>query len=258
MIITLYGQDSYRRIKKLNDIVSAYLGKYSGLSYERFDLCTEENVLRFKDFASGQSIFDQVKLAILDNILECSKEKEIRDILKTHTKNKNITIIVNLNKKPPSTFGFLLKKPAIDQGFPVLKDKKLEEIIKNIALDHGVELNQDTTRYLKETFGGDTWSIATEIEQMAFTTNHNTKTRPRLNYFLLTNTLKNGRTVKERIIALELLLSERKDDPARIFNSVAYYLGSQTEAEKFADYDVNAKSGKLEYEEVLLKLALGI
>jgi len=60
------------------------------------------------------------------------------------------------------------------------------------------------------------------------------------------------------LVALEIILSDRKDDPARVFNSLAYRLGSEGEARLYADYDVAVKSGKLEYEEVLLELALGV
>jgi len=71
------------------------------------------------------------------------------------------------------------------------------------------------------------------------------------------NALKHGKTIKERLSALELFLGDRGDDPARVFNSIAYRLGSAGEAEKFANYDVAIKSGKLEYEEILLEIALG-
>ncbi len=92
---------------------------------------------------------------------------------------------------------------------------------------------------------------------MALTADYRDVGRPKLDYFALMNGLKYGKTAKARLIALELILSERRDDPARVFNGIAYRLSSQSEAEKFANYDVLVKSGKADYEEVLLDLALG-
>ena len=73
MIITLYGPDSYRRLKKLNEILDAYRDKYTGLSHERFDLLADGALDRFKNFASTRSMFDPVRLAILERI-NCSNK----------------------------------------------------------------------------------------------------------------------------------------------------------------------------------------
>ena len=72
------------------------------------------------------------------------------------------------------------------------------------------------------------------------------------------NPLKGGSSIGERLIALEKLIGERGDDPARIFNGLAYQLKNAEEAQMYADYDIAVKAGKLEYEEVLLAIALGL
>jgi len=257
MLITLYGPDSYRRIKKLNEIVSAYRDKYTGLSYERIDMLLDDSIERFKNFAGMRSMFDAVRLVVLDNPLEVKDQKSLRNLLQRHTENKELIIVINSAKKPLATYKFLYEKPFTNQEFPALKGEKLNAFIKQLSEEHGVNIDVETRNALVGLFGGDTWSLATEIGQLSLTKKQDVESRPATDYFKLINTVKRGYSVKERLVALELILSERKDEPARVFNGIAYRLGSEREAKRFADYDVAVKSGKLEYEEVLLDLALG-
>jgi len=257
MLITLYGPDSYRRIKKLNEIVSAYRDKYTGLSYERIDMSLDDTLDDFKNFARTRSMFDPVRLVVLDNPLEADDQKEFRNLLKANTEDKELTIVINSTKKPGATYKFLYEKPASNQEFPALKGEKLNAFIKQLSDEFGVSLGMETKNALINLFGSDTWGLATEIGQLSLTKDQGIESRPVTDYFQLINAVKYGHSSKERLTALEMILSERKDEPARVFNSLAYRLSSVEEANRFADYDVAIKSGKLEYEEILLDLALG-
>ncbi len=259
MIIVLYGPDSYRRLKKLEEIVRSYREKQSGLSYERFELTENGDFLKFKIFASNRSIFDPVRLVVLDDPFVANSLKELKEILKANQKSDDLVIVINSDKKPPTTFATLLKSPTQVQEFPALKDRALIVFIKKIAASLELDLELSMTSFLAETFGSDTWGIATELEQMALSASYlpKRKIRPLANnYWQLINSIKYGREARERLVALEIILSERRDEPGRVFNSLAYRLRNETEANLFADYDVTVKSGKLEYEEVLLDYAL--
>jgi len=257
MLITLYGPDSYRRLRKLNEILDTYRAKYTGFSHERFNLAEDEELNRLKNFVSTRSMFDSARLVILDNILDHPRGKELKELLKSNVEVKDITIIINLDKKPPATHKFLLEKGATSQEFQKLTGDKLGVFIKRTADRHNLKLDSQTISLLAGTFGGDTWALTTELEQMSHSANYITQAQPNADYFGLINTVKRGSNMKQRLIALEIILSDRKDEPARVFNSLAYRPSSQKEANRFADYDVKIKSGKLEYEEVLLSLALG-
>ena len=257
MLITLYGPDSYRRLKNLNIIVESYREKYTGFSYERLNLVEMGALDKLKNFVKTQSIFDSVRLVVLDNILEEKEQMELRELMKANAKTKDITIVVNSAKKPPVPYKFLFEKGIKNEEYPALKDEKLKAFISQTAASHKLKLDAQKIKSLASIFGSDTWGLATELEQMALSTNHISKKKPNADYFGLINAVKYGKSVKERLIALEIILSDRKDDPARVFNSLAYRLGSESEARLYADYDVAVKSGKLEYEEVLLGLALG-
>lgn len=257
MLITLYGPDSYRRLRKLNDILDTYREKYTGLSHERLDMAEEDALDRLKNFVSTRSMFDPVRLVVLENILEQPSKKELKELLKANTETKDITIIVILDKKPPATHKFLLEKGIISQEFSKLEGEKMEAFINQTADRYKLKLDTRTIKLLSDIFSGDTWGLVTELEQMSHSVSFVTQARPNSDYFGLINTLKRGNNLKERLVALEIILSDRKDEPARVFNSLAYRANSEREATRFADYDVKVKSGKLEYEEVLLELALG-
>lgn len=257
MLITLYGSDSYRRIKKLSEIIGEYRKKYTGMSYERIDMSSDGAWDQLKNFSGTRSMFDPVRLVVLDNPLEAENQKEFRVLLKKHEKDEEITIVLNSKNKPSVTYKFLYQKPSTSQEFPILKGPELRAFIDKLAKEYKVSLNADTKEMLINLFGSDIWGIATEIGQLSHSREINVNVRPATDYFKLINSLKHGYNTKDRLIALEIILSERKDDPGRVFNSLAYRSGSKEEANRFADYDVMAKSGKLEYEEILLDLALG-
>jgi len=256
MLITLYGPDSYRRLKNLNEVAKTYRDKYSGLSYERIDMTADDSLARLKNFVSTRSMFDPVKLIVLDNPLDEKEQKELRDLLKENIENKELTIVLNSAKKPPASYKFLYEKPSAAHEFPALKDAKLGAFIEKLASEHGLGLDKENKDALIGLFGSDTWSIATEIGQLTHSAHQEVESRPATDYFKLINSLKRGYGAKNRLVALEIILSERKDEPARVFNSLAYHLSGIDEANRFADYDVAIKSGKLEYEEILLDLAL--
>ncbi len=266
MLIFLYGADSYRRIQKLNEIAEAFRKRQSnlpagraGLSHERFDLSDDSEFLKFQNFTSNRSIFDPVRLTILDNFLTTTRAKELKEILKANHKNEDLIIILNSSNKPTS-FTALLKEPTKVQDFPALKDAEINNFIKHAAQTLGFAIDAPTIKALTQTFGSNTWGIATELEKMVLGENQIKPAlsidKPADNFFQLVNTLKWGRSLKDRLVALEIILSDRKDDPARVFNMLAYRLRDQKEADTFADYDVAVKSGKLEYEEALLDYAL--
>ena len=268
MLIFLHGADSYRRIQKLNEIVEAFRKRQSNLSHERFDLSPpaggDNEFLKFQNFAANRSIFDPVRLAILDNFLPPAggppQTKELKEILKANHKNEDLIIILNSSNKPTTGFTALLKEPTKIQDFPALKDAEINNFIKHTAKALGFAIDAPMVKALAQTFGSNTWGIATELGKMALGEDQVKSAlsihKPADNFFQLVNTLKYGRSAKDRLVALEMILSDRKDEPARVFNMLAYRLRSQKEADILADYDVAVKSGKLEYEEALLDYVL--
>lgn len=256
MIIFLYGEDSYRRFKKQLEIEAVYEAKRGNLSKERFNLADPNEVGKLRNFLVNRSMFEDRKLAILDNLYEAEDDKNLKEYLKNELDSKESVLLITAEKKPPVKFKFLIEAPVQVQEFATLSDARLNNFINKEAARLGLELSAETVKAIKDLFAGDTWGIITELEKLSLSSNRDIQKKRNDDYFSLVNTLKGYGDFKRKLSALEIILSDRRDDPARVFNSLSYRLANKKEAEVFADYDVAVKSGKLDYEEVLLDFVL--
>src|SRR3989338_6965888 len=130
MLITLYGADSYRRLRKLREIVDAYTSKQGNFSKERFPLIEKEDLDNLKRFLSGQSMFSTKKLVILDEPFEFEDAKALKELLKKYKDMDDTTILINTTKKHPTAFKFIEEKPNRFEDFPPLKGKDLTNFIQ--------------------------------------------------------------------------------------------------------------------------------
>lgn len=258
MVIFLYGEDSYRRLQKQKEILEAYHKKYGNLSYDKFDLIEDNDTYRFKEFVTNRSMFDKVKLAVIDNVFKTSDKKIIKVILKESLESKDVLLLINSDKKPAAEFKFLMEDPIQSQEFPLLEGLKLNSFINKESLNRGFKLSTETLNSLKDFFKNDTWGIITELDKIALAKDKEFKNEDYSdrNYFELIGVLRNKKNIPQSLIALEIMLSEHHDDAARIFNSLSYYLRDRESAELFANYDVGVKSGKFDYEEALLDFVI--
>ncbi len=256
MIIFLYGEDSYRRLKKQLEIETAYEAKYGNLSKERFDLSDSNEIGRLRNFLVNRSMFEDMKFAVLDNLLEAEDDKSLKEYIKNELDSKESVLLITADKKPPVKFKFLIEKPVQIQEFASLPDAQLNNFINKEAEKLGLKLSTETVKAIKDLFAVDTWGIITELEKLSLSSNRDIQKKRNDDYFSLVNALKGYGDFKRKLSALEIILSDRRDDPARVFNSLSYRLSNKKEAEIFADYDVAVKSGKLDYEEVLLDFVL--
>lgn len=267
MIILLYGPDSYRRREKLKEYAERYKAKYQALSLRHFYFNQEDDWNNFRDFSRSQSLFEVSKLGIISKIdeLEDKNQKEFAKILKENLKSKDLTLIIESDKKPVKEFNFLLKEPAIAHEFENLDSAKFLLFVKESAGRLGVKLDSAGAFFLAKVFIGDSWGLVTELEKLSLLSEKNV-TEPVLrthldvlggiNLFTALEVMRGSGRLAERLKAFEELLF-RNQDPAMLFNriAVAPYEGRNWK-ESMADYDVAIKSGKLEYEEVLLDIVL--
>lgn len=257
MIIFLYGEDSYRRLKNLNTILETYRERHGRLSEDRFDLSLEGTILSLKEFLANRSMFDPAKLIVLENIFDSEERSELKAILKDNLDSSDSTIVISSDKAPPTEFKFLLKEPVKSKPFKALERDKMVDFIRKEARDRNLNLLPEIIEYLTRGFEGDSWGIVTELDKLALASGeigHEEKLGD--SFYELLNRLKGSPRLEERIVSLEMLLSHNKEDPARIFNSLIFYLPTSEAAKIFADYDVAVKSGKLDYEEALTDFAL--
>lgn len=267
MIIFLYGPDAYRRQEKLKEIVGDYKKKHSSFSIEHFDLDEANDLNKLEDFSKANSLFDAFKFGIIRNGegLGKSEQKEFTKFLKTQTEKKEAVLVLLFDKKPIKELGFLLKKPVIFQEFENLTADQLGLFIQKEAQRLGLKLDASCVSLLMQAFQGDSWGLVTELEKLSLmdekriaadTVAEHISVFSEMNLFSALSSMRSSGDISERLRIFDELL-DRNEDPAMLFNmiAVAPYEGKRWK-EMVADYDASVKSGKLEYEEVLLDIAL--
>ena len=266
MIIFFHGADEYRRLQKKNEIIAEFRKKHSSVAVSRFDLSEKEEFGHFAEFISSQSLFDPKKLAILENIFEITGgeavKKELSASLKEAAKNPNATILVSEKKKSSEGLAFLAGKSVSikRQDFPYLTGAKWEAFISEIAKENGITIQPPAVKFLAEAYQNDTWSLVTEIRKIVSLPKKNIGIKEletmdieiNPDYFGLLKNLKNYE-LGVRLASLEKLFLLNEPMP-KVFNMIAYQFPDKME--RMAKYDILVKSGKLEYEEVLVDLVI--
>jgi DNA polymerase III delta subunit len=266
MTIFLYGPDSYRRNKRLNNIIEEYRHKYSNLSCDCFDLENSDEFLRLKEFAAQMLIFDNKKLAVLRNIYEADVSK-IKEFLKKYLKSEDFTILISEEKSPPTGLKFLLKESFSIEKFENFKGESWRIFIQKQAGERKLTLAPKAVYFLAESFKEDTWGLINELNKLSLLSQNtpiNVEDLEKIgdfpyqspNIFTFINALTSNYSLSQKVIALEKLFIAQ-EEPIKIFNILASLKRlSGTLLQKLADYDVMVKSGKMDYEEVLIDLAL--
>jgi hypothetical protein len=284
MIIFLYGEDDYRREQKKRESIAEFQKKHSGLGVGYFDLADETGGTEFQNFIKNQSIFEPVKLAVLENVFSAShgenSNAELIAELKSLTDKQNTTVLISEKEKPTKAFKFLLNKPILAQEFDYLSGAEWRKFIAKEAGRLAVKFSDSALYFLAEVYKNDTWRLVTELQKVSFLDKPATveasadakaladksagkpiieksdleKLELELtpNFWDLLSGLRRP-VLRERLAALTKLFA--MNEPAgKIFNIAAYSWPEKLPA--MAGYDLAVKSGKMDYEEVLLDLVI--
>lgn len=261
MVITLYGSDSYRRQKKLHEIISRYKEKRLSLDFEEVDAEEEDALERALEFWSTPSLFQDTKLLVVKQPFAAAGGSDFKKFVKNAAYKKDATLVLSdTTDRIRQEFSFLKEEPNLVQEFPQLEGAAFTAFIREEIRVRGFLIERDALEYLSRVFHGDSWGVVEELSKLSL-----------LEIFPLTLALLKQSGVREesdffscisgwfrkrlaeRLYSLEELFNY-KTEPAQIFNVLAYQ--DRGELRRFADFDVEVKSGRLEYEEVLIELAL--
>ena len=251
MIIYLSGPDNYQRDKKLQWYAQEFRKKHSALTVEHFTLSEDGELARLKEFATAQSLFDNFKFGVLNEVADIDPE-ELSEILKLALNSRNLTLVISVGKSLPKEFKILNEESIIKEEFD-LASSDLIGFLKKEAGKRDLKLTPVISDALIKNCGGDKWWLITELDRLALGA-VSESAREDQNFFGLINKFRNADSVAYALPALERLLDF--EEPAKLFN----FLASQADQRlkiKMADYDAAVKSGKMEYPEALLDLALG-
>ncbi len=262
MIIFLYGPDDYRRVQKKKEIIAEFIKKHSNLGLGVFDLEEEGATEWFAEFARSQSIFETAKLAVLENAFELDPAK-LAKLSKPLAVEKGTTVLLAEKDKPVKVLSFLTTKPVLAQEFKALAGPELASFAIEEAKKLDLKLAPPAAQFLATVYAGQSWALVTELQKLSALRPGEAAAIEKSdldaldleaapNYWALLNGMKSY-DARTRLVALETLFA--MNDPApKLFNILAAQAGEKTP--RMAEYDLMVKSGKLDYEEALLDLAI--
>lgn len=168
MIILLYGSDTYRSRRKLNEIVDHYRKIHkSGLNLKYLNL-KEKSFEDFRDEFWSASMFDEKKLIILEGAFLSQDFKE--NFLKNSKKllaSKDIILFYEKGEVPKghSLFKFL-KKCAKSQEFKLLEGQRLKNWAGKELESYGLKIEPEALTKLTNYVGNDLWRMTNEIRKL--------------------------------------------------------------------------------------------
>lgn len=170
MILVLYGPDTYRSRRKLNEIIEEYRHKSgSNLNFQRFD-AGEDSVKKIKDALQSGSLFAEKKLAVVEGAFSSPDVFEFLSLSAQFFAKAPETVLVLwdgfLDAASKKRLGEILLHAAKIQEFLPLDVSKFRRYIAAEALARGIALRPDDYAYLQK-FGGDLWALSNELDKMA-------------------------------------------------------------------------------------------
>lgn len=212
-------------------------------------------------------------------------EEKLAEVLRDVVAKKATTILCSEKEKPPKGLGFLLEEPvrhgsplavsrvepqaATVHKFDYLTGYEWEMFMRERAKKLGLEFSDFAFKFLAAVYQNNTWGLVTELEKIRSLKSGSTSLTAGSvidkkdlagldleiapDYWSLFDGLK-SRDLQNRLAALEKLFAIG-DPPPKIFNILAS--SWREKIPQMAEYDLKVKSGKLDYEEVLLDLVIG-
>ena len=169
MIYFIYGQDSYRSKRKLEEIIEGYKRvNKSGLNL----IYSDAGKISFDDFYANfkiNSMFAEKKLIVLKNVFENKKfQEDFLNDIKSLEDKKDIVIIYEDNAPDQRIKLFKsLQKCAKCQEFDILQPAVLAKWIAKQFENKGAKINPDAVSALLNFTGNNLWQISNEIDKLA-------------------------------------------------------------------------------------------
>lgn len=259
MVHFLYGPDTYRLRREVARRRADFSKKNPRCLVERFEGAEPETIERLGSFVKNQSIFAPVKFAIFE---AAEVPAEFAPIGALAAAGASMTLVVISEKKPAAAAqkGIPVKSRRAEEFGP-LKGKEWRDFVKEEAERAGVSFAPKALALLADAYEGESWRLVTELEKLAALGKRPVEEADvlaqgvglPLEFWPVLQGLR-GRTPAERLAALQRLFWEN-EPAAKAFFILSGF--SRDKALDFASYDLWIKSGRLDYEEVLLDFALG-
>jgi len=168
MIIFLYGEDTYRSQKKVQEIIDRYKNIHkSGLNLRFFD--AKEGIFKdFKDQFKITSMFGEKKLIIIKNFFS---EKDFQNNfirqIDVFLKSEDVIVIYEKGDVDKRNKNFkLLTKKTQRQEFKFLKDKELKRWVEREFERYQTNISDQALQTLVGYTENDLWRLSNEIRKL--------------------------------------------------------------------------------------------
>lgn len=168
MLLLLYGKESYRLQKKLEELRKNYQEKYKGeVSLEDIDGLLV-SIQDLKDRFFQRSFFSRKKIFFLDNLFfnPPLQEEFLKDIKKFGA-GEDLLVVFQKDFSPKKDILAAFKKAGKVQEFKPLKRGELKEWVEKEAQHLGISFFDEALDLLLDDFGNDLWRIANTIKKIA-------------------------------------------------------------------------------------------
>ena len=166
MIITLYGEDTFRSRQKLIEIVEEYKVKHkTGLNLSRFD--SNFDFDKIKERIESVSMFDEKKLIVLENALnnKIFSDEFLKYIKKNKLKDNQEVVVVIYHGDKLSNAPFLRQSSMFEEFKPLLGND-LINWLKKKADENKADIDQISLRKLTDYIGNDLWQLNNELNKL--------------------------------------------------------------------------------------------
>jgi DNA polymerase-3 subunit delta len=174
MILFLYGPDTFRSKRKLQEIINQYRLKYkSGLNFAKIEATEEGWFEELQKRLETVSMFQEKKLIILKNVLTLSKsfQEKIKNYLneKKLFEKKDIILFFFEEgeiKKTSPLFKLLFKNAFKKQEFAKLSPAKMKLWIEKEVKNLGGKIDCKAIVSLINYFENNLWQIEQELKKL--------------------------------------------------------------------------------------------
>jgi len=170
MIIFLYGPDSYRARKKLEEIIQGYkTTNKTEINITLWD-CLQSDFTELHHALRAQSIFKEKKLVILEHVFSNTQlARDLAEHKKDLLEGKDHIIVFfeegDMDKR--SALFKYLNKEARTQEFSLLEGAKLRQWIQKEFANWRVRIKPGVAQKLEKDVGSDLWQLSNEIHKIA-------------------------------------------------------------------------------------------
>ncbi|MDP2637358.1 MAG: hypothetical protein Q8P03_01965 [bacterium] len=169
MLIFLFGQDTYRSNRKLQELREHYLRAHKESIHLRVLDCQEAVFSSFETELETQSLFQTKKLVVVKNLFQ-NKEwvERMEEWKKFLLKTEDIIVFFEEGKlAAKGAFFRFLKEHAKTQEFSPLPPASVKAWIAREFSTLGVKAGSGVAEALTRSFQNDLWALSQEIRKLA-------------------------------------------------------------------------------------------